>query len=140
ALGVRTRLRTLAASRAVSVAGRARAGLDLVLPADTSTDDRSIAALVDHRLGREIRERLVDPLLGGIHAGSTEHLSLAATAPQLDAARREHRSLLRGLRPPPRERDAAPAPVFLAPRRGLGQLVQTLARQLEERRVELRTA
>ena len=68
-LGVPTRLRTLAASKVVSVAGLARAGLDLVLPADTSTDDRSIAALVDHRLGREIRERLVDPLLGGIHAG-----------------------------------------------------------------------
>ncbi len=139
-LGVPTRLRTLGASKIVSVAGLARAGLDLVLPADASAADRSVAALVDARLGREVRERLVDPLLGGIHAGSTEHMSLAATAPQLDAARREHRSLLRGLRPPPREPGAAPTPVFLAPRRGLGQLVQALARQLAGRGVELRTA
>jgi len=139
-LGVPTRLRTLAASKVVSVAGLARAGLDLVLPADTSTDDRSIAALVDHRLGREIRERLVDPLLGGIHAGSTEHLSLAATAPQLDAARCEHRSLLRGLRPAERAPTGAPTPVFLTLPGGPGQLVQTLCGALAGRGVELRTA
>jgi oxygen-dependent protoporphyrinogen oxidase len=139
-LGVPTRLRTLGASKIVSPAGLARAGLDLVLPADASADDRSVAAFIDARLGREVRERLVDPLLGGIHAGSTEHLSLAATAPQLDAARCEHRSLLRGLRPSPPEPGAAPAPVFLTPRRGLGQLVQVLAHQLAERGVELRTA
>ena len=139
-LGVPTRLRTLAASKVVSVAGLARAGLDLVLPADTSTNDRSIAALVDHRLGREIRERLVDPLLGGIHAGSTEHLSLAATAPQLDAARCEHRSLLRGLRPAERAPTGAPTPVFLTLPGGPGQLVQTLCGALAGRGVELRTA
>ncbi len=139
-LGVPTRLRTLAASKIVSVAGLARAGLDLVLPADTSTDDRPIAALVDHRLGREIRERLVDPLLGGIHAGSTEHLSLAACAPQLDAARCEHRSLLRGLRPPERAPAGAPTPVFLTLPGGPGQLVQTLSGELAGRGVELRTA
>jgi oxygen-dependent protoporphyrinogen oxidase len=139
-LGVPTRLRTLGASKIVSLAGLARAGLDLVLPADASARDCSVAALIDARFGLEVRQRLVDPLLGGIHAGSTEHLSLAATAPQLDAARREHRSLLRGLRPPAREPGAAPTAVFLAPRHGLGQLVHALSRQLTERGVELRTA
>jgi oxygen-dependent protoporphyrinogen oxidase len=139
-LGVPTRMRALAASKIVSPTGLARACLDLVLPADAAADDRSVAALVDARLGREVRQRLVDPLLGGIHAGSTEHLSLAATAPQLDAARCEHRSLLRGLRPSPPEPGAAPAPVFLTPRGGLGQLVQVLTRQLAGRGVELRTA
>jgi oxygen-dependent protoporphyrinogen oxidase len=139
-LGVPTRLRTLAASKVVSVGGLARAGLDLVLPADRSTDDRPVAALIDYRLGREVRERLVDPLLGGIHAGSTEHLSLAASAPQLDAARCEHRSLLRGLRPSPRPPGDAPAPVFLTLPGGPGQLVQELARQLAGRGVEQRTA
>jgi oxygen-dependent protoporphyrinogen oxidase len=138
-LGVPTRLRTLATSKIVSVGGLARAGLDLVLPADRSTDDRSVAAFVDSRLGREVRERLVDPLLGGIHAGSTEHLSLAATAPQLDVARCEHRSLRRGLRPSPREPGDAPAPVFLTLPGGLGQLVQRLAGQLAGRGVERRT-
>ncbi len=138
-LGVPTRLRTLGASRIVSLAGVARAGLDLVLPADSPADDRSVAALVDARLGREVRQRLVDPLLGGIHAGSTEHLSLAATAPQLDAASRQHRSLLRGLRPAPPEPGAAPTPVFLALRSGLGRLVEQLSRQLAGRGVEVRT-
>ena len=38
------------------------------------------------RLGDEAAERLVDPLVGGINAGDTDQLSLAATVPQLDAA------------------------------------------------------
>jgi oxygen-dependent protoporphyrinogen oxidase len=141
-LGVPTSLRTLAASKILSFPGLARAGLDLVLPADTSTDDRSIAALVDSRLGREVRQRVVDPLLGGIHAGSTEHLSLAATAPQLDAASCEHRSLMRGLRalaPAPPAPPAAPRPVFLTIAGGLDRLVTELASQLAGRGVDLRT-
>jgi len=48
-LGVPTRLRTLWASKIVSPAGLARAGLDLVLPADASAGDRSVAALIDSR-------------------------------------------------------------------------------------------
>jgi oxygen-dependent protoporphyrinogen oxidase len=141
-LGVPTSLRTLAASKIVSVPGLARAGLDLVLPADTSTDDRSIAALIDSRLGCEVRQRLVDPLLGGIHAGSTEQLSLAATAPQLDAATSEHRSLMRGLRPSAPAPDAARAatsPVFLTVSGGLDRLVAELSRQLAGRGVAVRT-
>ena len=67
-------------------------------------------------------------------------MSLAATAPQLDAARCEHRSLLRGLRPAERAPTGAPTPVFLTLPGGPGQLVQTLCGALAGRGVELRTA
>jgi oxygen-dependent protoporphyrinogen oxidase len=96
--------------------------------------------LIDSRLGREVRDRLVDPLIGGIHAGSTEHLSLAATAPQLETARGEHRSLMRALRESRPAPTTEPAPVFLTLPGGLWQLVEELARHLSGREVELRTS
>jgi oxygen-dependent protoporphyrinogen oxidase len=102
-LGVPTHLGPLARSGIVSPLGVARASLDLVLPpwwggGAPARGDRAVGRVVRARLGREVHDRLVEPLLGGINAGRTDHLSLAAVAPQLDAAARRSRSLMLGLR------------------------------------------
>lgn len=81
----------------VSPAGAARAALDLVWPATRFGPDPSVGEVVAGRLGRAVHAGVVDPLVGGIHAGSSDHLSARAAAPQLaDAAR--SRSLMLGLR------------------------------------------
>jgi oxygen-dependent protoporphyrinogen oxidase len=141
-LGVPSDLVGLARSGAVSVPGLARAALDLVLPATPPSGDPSVGELVTARFGREVQERVVDPLLGGIHAGRSERLSAAATAPQLAAAAGRHRSLLLGLRAtaPQGAAGAGPAaPVFLAVAGGMDRLVTRLARELRSRGAELRT-
>ena len=48
--------------------------------------DRAVGDIVEHRLGRPVVDRLVDPLVGGIHAGSVDELSAAALFPLLIAA------------------------------------------------------
>jgi ABC-type sugar transport system substrate-binding protein len=50
------------------------------------------------RLGREMFERVCEPLLAGIYSGVGAQLSVEATFPQLRAMEREHGSLLRGIR------------------------------------------
>lgn len=110
--------------------GLLRAGLDLVLPANAPDGDESIGHLVRRRLGEQALERVIDPLLGGVHAGRCDDLSLAATAPQIAAAARADRSLLRGLRktaPPAPPAGAPPAPVFMAPRGGMQRLVEAVS-------------
>ncbi|HVP02962.1 MAG TPA: protoporphyrinogen oxidase [Solirubrobacteraceae bacterium] len=119
-------------SRILSPPGVVRAGMDLVLPGQRLQGDESIGALVRRRLGRQVLERLIDPLLGGINAGHCDELSLEATAPHLAAAARADRSIIRGLRatvpaPPP---GAPPAPVFLTLRGGLERLVDAVAADL----------
>jgi oxygen-dependent protoporphyrinogen oxidase len=47
--------------------------------------DVSVGELVRQRLGREVLERLVEPLLGGVYAGRADGLSLRATIPALAA-------------------------------------------------------
>lgn len=131
-LGAPARLRSLVGSGILSPAGVVRAGLDLVLPRTRWPADVSVAELVGRRFGHEVAERLVDPLVGGIHAGRTEQLSADATAPQLAMAARSHRSLLLGLRSLPAP---TPGPLFLAPRGGMGRLVERLVEALPARGV-----
>lgn len=131
-LGAPARLAPLITSGILSPRGILRAALDLVLPRTGWPSDMSVAEVVGRRFGAQVVDRLVEPLIGGIHAGSTWDLSVEATAPQLARAARSHRSLLAGLRtlPPP-----APGPLFLAPQGGMGQLVDRLVEALRGRGV-----
>jgi protoporphyrinogen/coproporphyrinogen III oxidase len=126
-LGVPTDLEELAASGIVSAAGIERAREDLTRPLVAPGGDPTIGAFVRDRLGDEVLERLVDPLVGGINAGDTDELSLAATVPQLDAAARSGAPSLIEACAAQRAALADPAaPVFFAPRGGMGTLVDAL--------------
>jgi protoporphyrinogen/coproporphyrinogen III oxidase len=132
-LGVPGDLAAVARSGVLSPAGLARAALDLVLPASPD-GDRSIAEVVGHRFGREVAEVLVEPMLSGINAGRADGLSLAATAPDIAAAARDHRSLLLALRARQRANPPDPTrPVFVSLPGGLSRLVDALAADLTTR-------
>ncbi|MCW2903435.1 MAG: protoporphyrinogen oxidase [Streptosporangiaceae bacterium] len=126
-MGVPADLRALAASRILSRAGLARVPLDLALPRSPRGADVSVADYVGARVGHELVDRLVEPLLGGVYAGRTEELSFDATLAGLAGAARTHRSLITAARS---VRDAAPknaGPVFTTLPGGLGTLPALLA-------------
>ncbi|HET6833251.1 MAG TPA: protoporphyrinogen oxidase [Acidimicrobiales bacterium] len=136
-LGVPTDLDAVEASGILSAAGVERARADLTAPGDAPSDgDEAIGALVRRRLGGEVLDRLVAPLLGGIWAGDCDRLSLRVAAPNLAAARDRDASLVRGaaaLRAEAAEQGATDRPVFLAPRGGVARLVDALAERLGQR-------
>ncbi|MCU1453481.1 MAG: Protoporphyrinogen oxidase [Acidimicrobiales bacterium] len=143
-LGVPTDLDALAASGIVSATGVARAAEDLERPADPADPalvgaDVAIAPYLRRRLGDEVFDRLVDPLVGGINAGDTERLSLAAVVAQIDAAARSgDPSLIRSCRA---QREVAAvdpaAPIFAAPLGGMGRFIDALTGLLPELDVRL---
>jgi protoporphyrinogen/coproporphyrinogen III oxidase len=92
-MGVPADLGELAGSGILSPAGMARARDDLRLPATARGGDVPVASFVGARFGRELVDRLVDPLLGGVYAGRSDELSYEATLGGLAQASREHRSL-----------------------------------------------
>jgi protoporphyrinogen/coproporphyrinogen III oxidase len=127
-LGVPKGLLGVARSGLLTPAGVARAALDLVLPRLRVDEDTSIDEIVAGRFGTQVAHRLVEPLLGSIHAARTSQLSAAATAPQLLSAVHRSRSLLLALR---REAPAGSGgSIFLAPRGGMSALVSTLLQRL----------
>ncbi|TDC60535.1 protoporphyrinogen oxidase [Actinomadura sp. GC306] len=126
-MGVPSDLRALAGSQVLSRGGLARVPLDLVLPETRRGADVSVADYIGARVGREVVDRLVEPLLGGVYAGRTELLSFDATLPAVAAAARSHRSLLHAVKS---IRDAAPkdpGPVFATLPDGLGTLPHLVA-------------
>lgn len=129
-LGVPRRLGGLVRSGLIGPFGLVRAAGDLVLPRRPPADDVTVRELVASRFGAQVADRLVDPLVGGIHAGRTDRLSAQATVPQLMAAARRSRSLLMGLRSTPSGDPTAP--IFAAPRGGMSELVERLTALLRE--------
>ncbi len=133
-LGVPLDLDELSRTGLVSAEGVARAAQDLDAPADAPAGDESVGSLVRRRLGDEVMDRLVGPLLGGINAGDADRLSLQAGVPQLAAATAHHQSLIRSVRIHlDNTRRDPDAPLFLTHPNGLGQVVDALATRLGPR-------
>jgi oxygen-dependent protoporphyrinogen oxidase len=86
-MGVPAEPAELAATGLLSAEGLARAAADAELPAAPADDaDASVTDRVGARMGREVVDRLVEPLLGGVYAGRCEDLSFQATLAPLAAA------------------------------------------------------
>lgn len=132
--GIPDRVLPLLRSRLLSLPGVARAGLDLVRPRTALGDDPSVADVVRPRLGGEVFDRLVQPLLGGVHAGSAERLSARSTVPEVLAIAQGGRSLVLSLRSRRRSMPtptAPPAPPLVSLEGGMGRLVHALVDALE---------
>ena len=127
-MGVPSDMAELAKSGVLSDEGVARASQDLELPPTARDGDVAVAEYIGARLGEEVVDRLVDPLLGGVYAGRSAELSFDATLPALAAASRKYRSLAEAARSllPPRA-SASPGPAQAPGTRAGGSVFTTLA-------------
>lgn len=95
-------------------------------------DDVSVAEAVLAESGRPVLDLLVEPLLGGVHAGRTDELSLRSTVPALWAAWRRGEPFADVVAAAGAA--ATPgAPVFTGLRGGMSLLVDTAVEQLRAR-------
>ena len=93
---VPSELRPLLSSKVISPIGKIRMLADFVIPPRKGTEDESVASFVKRRLGSEVYTHMMEPLLTGIYGGNGEHLSLAATFPQLRTSEITYGGLIRG--------------------------------------------
>jgi oxygen-dependent protoporphyrinogen oxidase len=110
--------------------------LELRPPEQSKSDsgDESVADFYRRHFGRATVSLVAQPLVGGIHAGDVEKLSIAAVAPRLVAATR--RGLLRRA-PMTGNRDGEG--LFKALRGGMGELVSAIESRLPRGSVRLRS-
>jgi oxygen-dependent protoporphyrinogen oxidase len=128
-MGVPADLRSAARSGVLSRRGVVRARAERLLPRVTLEGDVAIGRLVAGRLGPEVRDRLVEPLLGGVYAGHADELSAAATVPQLLSAVRTHGRLLAAAQAATAESQRASdgPPVFAGIAGGVARLAERTA-------------
>jgi oxygen-dependent protoporphyrinogen oxidase len=120
-MGVPLDLDALAASGVLDDEALARVRAEPGLPPSRVDEDRSVGDLVAERLGAEVVDRLVEPLLGGVYAGHASLLSARATLPQL-VAMAERGSLLEQAASVTGTYTAEEAPVFASVPGGMGRL------------------
>lgn len=119
--------------------GKLRMGLEYFVPRGNSGEDESLASFVRRRFGREALQRLIQPLVGGIYTADPEKLSLQATLPRFLELERRYRSLIRAAGKPEFRQGSSESigsgaryGLFVAPRGGIGELVEALQRRVAE--------
>lgn len=91
-------------------------------------EDVAVGELVRRRLGDEVVDRLVDPMLGGVYAGRADALSLAAAMPGLARAARTEPTLTGAVRAAQAALPRQPGtPVFATVAGGVSRLVAAVA-------------
>lgn len=136
-MGIPTRLTPFLRTALFSPAGKLRAARDLVLSRSQAKEDQSVGSFFRRRLGDEVVDQLIEPLLSGIYAGSLDQLSLEATFPQFARLEEEHRSLILGMKRtrPPQSGTKRKQGQFLTLRRGLSRLVEAIEQTLPKESV-----
>ena len=124
--------------RTIGTAGALRASLDRLLPGSVGTrPGGSLGALVRARAGRRVLDRLVRPVVAGVHAAEPDDVAVDAVSPGLAAAVRREGSLGGAVRA---QRALAPAGSAVAGfRGGLHVLVDALVADLTGRGGTVRT-
>ncbi|RSK26339.1 protoporphyrinogen oxidase [Bacillus sp. HMF5848] len=105
-MGIPTQIAPFVTTGLFSPFGKARAAFDFILPRSGQTGDQSLGEFFRRRLGDEVVDNLIEPLLSGIYAGDINQMSLMSTFPQFYQVEQKYRSLILGMKkampaPPP---------------------------------------
>ncbi|OGQ80239.1 MAG: protoporphyrinogen oxidase [Deltaproteobacteria bacterium RIFCSPLOWO2_12_FULL_60_19] len=122
--------------------GKLRMALEPLLPRGRGEGDESLASFVRRRFGREVLERVAQPLIGGIYAADPENLSLATTMPRFLEMERSQRSVVLAMRREQKRRRSRPQSgarwsLFLSLAGGMQELVNAIAARLPAGAVRL---
>ncbi|MGW6904456.1 protoporphyrinogen oxidase [Streptomyces sp. NPDC054940] len=130
-----------ALSGVLSDEGLARIERDADLPRTEVGDDMAVGEYVAARLGREVVDRLVEPLLGGVYAGDAYRISMRSAVPQLFQAAQTHDSITEAVREIQAKAAAGgqTGPVFMGIEGGVGSLPLAVAESVRARGGEIVT-
>jgi oxygen-dependent protoporphyrinogen oxidase len=142
-LGLPLTWRALAGYDLLPWRARLRLSLEPQVPPRTDEADESVASFFRRRFGPETVDLIAQPLLGGIHAGDIEELSMQSLFPRLVELERTQGAVLtkKGTTAIFREkRGQPPLSPFASLRDGMGTLVDALVRALPDGTVRLDAA
>src|SRR5699024_4026002 len=126
----------------LSAQGKARVGLDYILPPSREVGDQSLGYFFRRRFGDELVDNIIEPLLSGIYAGDMDEMSLLATFPQFFDIEQEHKSLIKGLqktRKTSARQTGKKEGQFFSFKNGLTTLVKALENKIDPGIISLHT-
>ncbi len=135
-MGIPTKITPFITTDLFSVQGKMRAAADFIMPRSNVSGDQSLGGFFRRRLGDEVVENLIEPLLSGIYAGDIDRLSLMSTFPQFYQVEQKYRSLIMGMKKttpsvPKKDISAKNQGIFLTLKGGLQSLIKAIEEKLE---------
>lgn len=104
---------------------------------DNPSFDDNLAHFATARLGREVFERIVEPLVAGIYTADATRLSISATMPEAVQVLRQHGTLWHREKTEAVDSSGARYGAFVTLRKGLSTLVDRLADQFPAENIHL---
>ncbi|MFY0546320.1 protoporphyrinogen oxidase [Brevibacillus sp. H7] len=125
-MGIPTRLMPFVTTSLISPLGKLRAAADLVMPAGNHGEDESVGHFFRRRLGDEVIDHLIEPLLSGVYGGNIDQMSLLSTFPEFARLEQKYRSLILAMKStrPESDRQEKKKGMFQTLKGGLQSLVE----------------
>ena len=98
----------------------------------TENSDSTVAQFVERHYGREMVERVADPLLAGVYGGSADELSVQSVLPRFLEMERTRGSLGKAMVEMRKRGPATAQPLFTSLRNGMQQMVDALLKRIPE--------
>ena len=131
---VPTKILPTALSPLFSWRTKLRMAQELFHPPRAVDHDESVADFVERHYGREMVDRLADPLLSGIYGGESSSLSVRAVLQRFAEMERTHGSLGRAMLAARRKMSSGPRktapPLFTSLRNGMQSLAEAIVARL----------
>jgi oxygen-dependent protoporphyrinogen oxidase len=96
-LMVPTMIKPMLFSTLITLPGKVRIGLELFVPKKADPAEETLAQFVTRRFGRELLDKIAEPLVAGIHAGNPETMSIKSSFPRFVDLEENYRSLIKGM-------------------------------------------
>lgn len=101
--------------------------------------DLTVAEFVGRHYGREMVERVADPLLSGVYGGSADELSMEAVLPRFLAMEASHGSLGKAMLAARKHQAGHRTPLFTSLHDGMQQMIDAILTQISPDRQRLNT-
>lgn len=96
-LMIPTMIKPMLFSSLISFSGKLRMACEPFIPKRTKAGEETLSQFVTRRLGKEMLEKIAEPLVAGIHAGCPETMSINASFPRFVELEQKYGSLIRGM-------------------------------------------
>ncbi len=119
----------------LSLFGKLRVAAEILVPAKEDDSDETLQSFGYRRVGKEMTNAFLDPMVAGIFASAPDKISVNSAFPAVVKLEKEYGGLFKGMLRK-KKKEAGPGGVLMSFKGGVGAFIDSLANSLD---VEIKT-
>ena len=114
----------------LSVFGKLRVAAEVLIPAKKDDEDETLQSFGYRRVGKEMTDAFLDPMVAGIFASSPDKISVNSAFPAVVKLEKEYGGLFKGMLKK-KKKDAGPGGVLMSFKGGVSAFIDSLSNSLD---------